>query len=97
MSPSSNASLTPVMVMVCGTFQFTVVNVTLPALTVPSVVSVELSPIVTSAVGWAFNTTVNVAVPPASVVTSPDVGTTVIPAVSSLVLVTETSLAFRPA
>ena len=43
-------------------------NVTLAGVTVPSVASLELSPIVTSAVGWLFSTTVNVAVPPASVV-----------------------------
>jgi len=40
---------------------------------------------------------VNVAVPPASVVVSPDVGDTMIAALSSSVLVTETSLALSPA
>ena len=34
---------------------------------------------VTSAVGWVFSTTVKVAVPPASVVTRPEVGVTVMP------------------
>ena len=65
-------------------------------LTVPSVVSLELSPIVTSAVGCASSTTVNVAVPPASVVVSPLVGVTVMPDVSLSVFVTLTSLAFDP-
>ena len=64
--------------------------------TVPSVVSLELRPIVTSAVGCASRTTVNVAVPPASVVVSPLVGVTVMPDVSLSVLVTLTSLAFDP-
>jgi len=41
---------------------------------VPSVESLELRPTVTSAVGWVLSTTVNVAVPPASVVARPDVG-----------------------
>ena len=48
----------------------------------------ELSPIVTSAVGCVLSTTVNVAVPPASVVVSGPGGVTVIPAVSLSVLVT---------
>ena len=38
--------------------------------TVPSVVSLLLTPIVTLAVGWMLSLTVNVAVPPASVVLS---------------------------
>ena len=50
--------------------------------------SLSCRPIVTSAVGCASSTTVNVAVPPASVVTRPLVGVTVIPAVSLSVLVT---------
>ena len=68
-------------------------NVTLAGVTVPSVVSVEISPIVTSAVGWVVSTTVNVAVPPASVVVRPEVGVTVMPAASLSVLVTDTSAA----
>ncbi len=48
----------------------------------------------TSAVGWASRTTVNVAVPPASVVVSPLVGVTVIPETSLSVFVTLTSDAF---
>ena len=88
--------MTPVTVTVCGTFQFAVVKVRLAGLTVPSVVSLELSPMVTSAVGWVFSTTVKVAVPPASVVVRPDVGVTVMPAVSLSVLVTATSAALTP-
>ena len=63
---------------------------------VPSLASFVERLIVTSAVGWLFKTTLNCAVPPASVVVSPEVGVTVIPAVSSSVLVTATSLAFSP-
>ena len=74
MSPSSNKSLTPVTVTVCGVFQFAFVNVTLAGLTVPSDVSLELSPIVTFAVGCEFSTIVKVAVPPLSVVVRPKVG-----------------------
>ena len=58
-------------VTVCGRFQFALVKVRLAGLTVPSVVSLELRPIVTSAVGCVLSTTVNVAVPPASVVDRP--------------------------
>ena len=50
-------------VTVCATFQFAVVKVRLAGLTVPSVVSLELRAIVTSAVGWVLSTTVKVAVP----------------------------------
>jgi hypothetical protein len=71
------------------------VNVTLVGATVPSLASLELRPIVTSAVGWVFSAIANVAVPPDSVVTKPVVGLTVMPAVSLSVLVTETSAAFR--
>ena len=63
--------------------------------TVPSVVSELLTPIVTLAVGWLLSLTVNVAVPPASVVL-PLMLLTVKPAVSSSVLVTETSFGFSP-
>ena len=42
--------------------------------------SLELRPIVTSATGRDVSTTVNVAVPPASVVVRPLVGVTVMPA-----------------
>ena len=66
-------------VTVCGAFQLAAVNVRLAGATVPSVVSLELSAIVTSAVGCAVSTTVKVAVPPASVVVRPEVGVTVMP------------------
>ena len=89
------ASSTPVTVTVCAVFQLAGVNVSDAGATVPSVRSQELSPTVTSAVGWVLSTTVNVAVPPASVVTSPATGFTVMPAVSLSVLVTATSAGFR--
>ena len=62
---------TPVTVTVCAVLQMPVpdgVKVSDAGLTVPSVKSVDDSPIVTSPVGSVFSTTVNVAVPPASVV-----------------------------
>jgi hypothetical protein len=50
---------TAVTVMVTGVFQFAPVNLTkLDGLTVPSVGSLTLSAIVTSAVGWLVSTTV---------------------------------------
>ena len=69
---------------------------TLDGLTVPSAAFELVRPIVTFAVGCDVSTTVNVAVPPASVVVRPDVGVTVMPAASLSVLVTLTSLALRP-
>ena len=51
---------------------------------------------VTLAVGWELRTTEKVAVPPLSVVTSPEVGVTVMPAVSLSLLVRLTSAALRP-
>ncbi len=74
------------------------VNVRLVVELVPSVVSLEESAIVTFAVGSLSRTTVKVSVPPASVVTSPLVGETVIPATlaSLSVFVAETSIAFKP-
>ena len=75
--PSATKSFTPVTVTVCAVFQFPDVNVTDPGATVPSVKSLDESPIVTFAVGWLVSTTVNVAVPPPSVV-APDSGVTVI-------------------
>ena len=65
-------------------------NVKLVGCTVPSLGSLELSPQVTSAVGCDASTTVNVAVPPLSVV-GPVVGLTMTPAMSSSTLITNTS------
>jgi len=90
-SPSSTTSSTPVTVIVCGTFQLAGVNVTDPVDTVPSAVLLDASAMVTLPSGSVSSTMLKVAVPPLSVVTSPDVGVTEMPAVSSLMLVTETS------
>src|SRR5215470_10739304 len=68
MLPSSTASSTPVTVAVWLVFQLAEVKVNEAGLTVPSVVSLLLSPIVTSAVGAWVRRMVKVAVPPASVV-----------------------------
>ena len=76
-------------------FQLEEVNVREEGETVPSLVSELLTPIVTLAVGWEFSFTVNVAVPPASVVL-PLILLTVKPSVSLSVLVTETSFGFKP-
>ena len=89
-------SSTPVTVTVCGVLQLPVVKVRVAGATVPSVVSLELRPMVTSAVGCEARTTVKVAVPPASVVVRPLVGVTVMPAASLSVVVTLTSAAFSP-
>ena len=79
------------MVAVCAVFQLAGVKVKFAGDTVPSVVSLLESAIVTSAVGWLVSTTVKAALPPASVVTrSPPIDVTVMPAKSSLVLVTKT-------
>ncbi len=83
-------------VTVCGVFQFAPVNVTLDGLTVPSAVFELESAMVTFAVGCDVSTIVKAAVPPVSVVVRPDVGVTVMPAASLSVLLTDTSLAFRP-
>src|SRR3954447_11837733 len=95
-SPSSTKSSTPVIVIVCAAFQFDDVNVTLEAEIVPSAVLLLLSAIVTSAVGWEFKTIVKLLVPPASVVVNPEVGETVIPAVSLSLFETETLDGFTP-
>src|SRR5258706_11622744 len=91
MLPSTIGSSTPVTVTVCVTFQFAVVNVTLAGATVLSVSSDLVNPTVTFAVGWLVRTTVNVAVPPASVVVSPAIGFTVIPATSLSEIGTDTA------
>lgn len=83
-------------VTVWATFQFVLVNVRVPALTVPSAVLELPRDIVTSAVGWLVRTTVNAAVPPASGVVRPLVGETTIPAESLSWFVTATSLALSP-
>src|SRR4051812_6092837 len=93
--PSGAESSTPVTVTVCATFQLAAVNVTDAGATVPSARLVELSGIVTFATGWLVSTIVNVAVPPASVVTRPLVGVTFTPATSSSVVATETSATAR--
>src|SRR5581483_903812 len=70
----------PVTVTVCGRFQFAGVKVSDEVETVPSVVSLLETGIVTFEVGPAESTTLKLAVPPASVVCTPVVGVTVTPA-----------------
>ena len=96
MSPSSTKSSTPVTVTVWAVFQLAAVKVRLAGEVVPSAVLLDERPIVTLAVGWEFSLTVNVAVPPASVVLRPEVGLMVNPAVSSSLLVADTSAGLRP-
>ena len=96
MSPSTIGSATPVTVTVCGWFQLDAANVTLAGETTPSVRSLLEIPIVTPATGWLWSVIANVAVPPASVVTSPDIGVTVMPAASLSALLTATSAASMP-
>jgi hypothetical protein len=83
-------------VTVCATFQLADVKVKLVLSTVPSAVLLLVNGMVTSAVGWLFKTTVNVAFPPASVVVKPVVGVTVMPFVSLSLLVTATSATATP-
>src|SRR5262245_34877158 len=96
MGPSSRASSTPVTITVWGTLQLAAVKVRLAGATVPSVVSELARPIVTGADGWLVSARVNVALPPASVVTSPATGVTVIPTASLSSFATETLAAFTP-
>ena len=62
---------------VCGWFQSEVVNWSVAGETVPSPVFELDRSIVTLSVGWVSSTTLNVAVPLASVVESPEVGDTI--------------------
>ena len=68
-SPSVSVSSIPVTVTVCGVSQSDVVNVNAVGATVTSPVSPDDVLISTSDDGWVLRTTVNVSVPPASVVT----------------------------
>src|SRR5437764_7323117 len=95
MSPSSKESSTPVMVIVCATFQLADVNSTVAVDSEPSDWLLEATSIDTSAVGCELSTIWKVAVPPASVVVKPSTGTIVIPGASSSALVTDTSAAFK--
>src|ERR1051325_9344184 len=91
MLPSWTWSSTPVTVTVWATFQLAVLNVRLAVETVPSAGLLLATGIATLAVGWLLRRTVKLAVPPASVVTRPVVGVTVMPAASLSVFVTDTS------
>ena len=63
----------------CDTFQSALVKVSDTGAAVPSLASLDERVMTTSASGWVFSTTENVAVPPLSVVTRPAVGVTLIP------------------
>ena len=78
------SSSAPVTVAVCAVFQLRAVKVITAGKTVPSEVSSEERSMVTSAAGWLFKVMVKVSVPPASVVTRPEVGLTMIPAACAL-------------
>ncbi len=96
MLPSATLSSTPVSVTVCATFQFAAVNTRLAGRAVPSAGFEDDSGIVTFATGCELSLTVNVAVPPASVVVRPATGFTVTPETSSSWFVTLTSDGFMP-
>ena len=81
---------------ICGIFQSPEVKVTEAGDTTPSAVLLDDKPMVTSAVGGAFSSMVNVAVPPDSVVVNTPPGRIVIPAESLSTFTTETSAASRP-
>src|SRR2546425_732432 len=96
MIPSTTKSSAPVTVTVCAVFQFAEVNVSDAGATVPSVDRMGDRQGDTLALGGRRIIKENGAVPPPSVVVRPEVGATVMPAVSSSVLVTATSEAFIP-
>src|SRR5690349_19186796 len=94
-SPSSTASSTPVTVTVCATFQVVAVNVSETGPTLASAVFEAASGTVTTPVGCDARMIVKLAADPASVtVSGPPV--TVIPAVSSSVVVTLTAGGVSP-
>ena len=96
MLPSWTASSTPVTVTVRLTFQFAEVNVSEVGAAVPSFVLSLATAMTTSDDGRLVKRTVNVAVPPASVVIRPATGVTVAPAMSSSLFVTATSAPSSP-
>src|SRR5438309_1179677 len=81
-APSWTWSSTPVTVTVCGAFQLAAVNRREEGRAGQSRALLEATGMTTSAVGWLFKTTENVARPAASLVTRPEVGVTGIPATS---------------
>ena len=83
-------------VTVWAVLQLAFVNVRLAGATKPSAVLLLASGITTSAVGWLPSTTVNVALPPASLVIRPATGVTVMAGPSLSVLVADTSAGFMP-
>ena len=89
-------SSTPVTVTVWGVFQLVAVNVSIGNKIVPSDVSLEDKPTLTSDVGSVFSFTEKVAVAPSSEV-FPEIAETVIPAVSLSAFCTEISFGFIPA
>ena len=93
MLPSCTWSSTPVTVTVWAKFQFAAVNVRLAAETVPSALLLLATGITTSASGWLVSCTPKLALPPASVVTRPAVGVTLMPEASLSVFVALTSAA----
>src|SRR5262245_49950089 len=94
--PSTTASSAPVTVTVCGVSAFAGVKVRDEGDGVPSPGRDDERLMVTLAEGVDLRTTVNVAVPPDSDVTRPDVGETMISAASLSRLVTATSGGFTP-
>ena len=67
-------------VTLCGAAQLSGVKIRLAGDTIPSPVLLDVRGTVTSCVGCWLSRTEKLALPPASVVTSPAVGLTVIPA-----------------
>ena len=80
-APSASASSTPVTVTVWNAAKLVAVKVIAAGATTPSAVLLLDRSMVTLPVGCEFSRTVNVALPPPSVVTRPVFGLTVIPAV----------------
>jgi hypothetical protein len=82
-SPSTCTSSTPVTVTVCAKAQLSAENITDDVEIVPQSFLLLATATVTSEPGLASSTTVNVAIPPDSVVNKPMAGATVTVAVST--------------
>ncbi len=93
--PSASLSSTPVAVTTCSVDQLSVVKVSVAGATVASPVSELVTESTTSVAGCASSTAVNVVVEPASV-TAASALDTVNPAVSSSVVITDTSTSIAP-
>src|SRR5438552_3033669 len=94
--PYASHQITPYAVTGFDVFQFAGVRVTWAGAAPPSLLSLDDSPTLTLAYARSLHAALPISVPPPSVVVRPEVGVTVIPAVSLSVFVTTTSTGFIP-